>query len=87
MVMEPFILECMNHLLLLLIHGNRCAVLVKIKQPGHKKWARLTTTSQFALQKRTSVKPHIVKPQDHKYIPMSNHDLLEWCRYLNIPTN
>lgn len=28
---------------------------------------------------------HTVKPKFHKNIPMSNHDLLECCRYLNIP--
>ena len=28
---------------------------------------------------------HTVKPKFHKNIPMSHHDLLEWCRYLNIP--
>ena len=26
-----------------------------------------------------------VRPKFHKNIPMSNHDLLDWCRYLNIP--
>ena len=30
-------------------------------------------------------KNHTVKPKFHKNIPMINHDLLEWCRYLNIP--
>ena len=25
------------------------------------------------------------KPKFHKNIPMSNHDLIKWCRYLNIP--
>ena len=31
------------------------------------------------------VKNHTVKPKFHKNIPMSNHDVLEWCRYFNIP--
>ena len=57
--MEPLLLECMNHLLLLLEHGNRCVAVV---------------------QKNNSVKPKF-----HKNIPMGNHDLLEWCSYLNIP--
>jgi len=28
-----------------------------------------------------------VKPKFHKDIPLSNHDLIKWCRYLNIPIN
>ena len=41
--------------------------------------------AQFTLQKYTSLRNHSVKPKFHKNIAMSNHDLLEWCRYLNIP--
>ena len=28
-----------------------------------------------------------MKPKFHEDIPMSNHDLIRWCRYLNIPIN
>ena len=28
-----------------------------------------------------------MKPKFHKNIPMSNHDLIKWCKYLNIPIN
>ena len=28
-----------------------------------------------------------MKPKFHEDIPMSNHDLIKWCRYLNIPIN
>jgi len=28
-----------------------------------------------------------VKPKFHEDIPMSNHDLIKWCRYLNILIN
>ena len=40
-----------------------------------------------SIQKRTSLKHSIVKPKFHKNIPMSNYDLLKWCKYLNIPIN
>ena len=40
-----------------------------------------------SIQKRTSLKHSIVKPKFHKKIPMSNFDLLDWCKYLNIPIN
>ena len=38
-----------------------------------------------SIQKRPSLKHSIVKPKFHKNIPMSNYDLLKWCKYLNIP--
>ena len=28
-----------------------------------------------------------MKPKFHEDIPISNHDLIKWCRYLNIPIN
>ena len=40
-----------------------------------------------SIQKRTSLKHSIIKPKFHKKIPMSNYDLLDWCKYLNIPIN
>lgn len=53
---------------------------------GQKKgnWPRSATWSQFTVQKHSSPGSHTVKPRFHKNIPMSNHDLLGWCRYLNI---
>ena len=38
-------------------------------------------------KKRPSLKHSIVKPKFNKHIPMSNFDLLDWCKYLNIPIN
>ena len=32
-----------------------------------------------------SIKPSVVKPSFHKNIPLSNYDLIDWCKYLNIP--
>ena len=53
--------------------------------PNIKKGERSAARSQFTLQKRTSVKSHTVKPQFHKNVPVSNHDLLALCKYLKIP--
>ena len=39
------------------------------------------------VQKYTSLKHSIVKPNFNKHIPMSNFDLIKWCQYLNIPIN
>ena len=38
-----------------------------------------------SIQKRPSLKHSILKPKFNKNIPMSNYDLLKWCKYLNIP--
>ena len=40
-----------------------------------------------SIQKRTSLKHSIIKPKFNKHIPMSNFDLIKWCKYLNIPIN
>ena len=53
-----------------------------------KKIGRWTVAGKKqSIQKRTSLKHSIVKPKFHKNIPMSNYDLLKWCKYLNIPIN
>ena len=59
----------------------------KMRRNGRKKkkWQRSTLGAQIPIQKYTSLRNHTVKPKFHTNIPISNHDLLEWCRYLNIP--
>ena len=37
------------------------------------------------IQRHSSSEHFIVKPKFHKKIPLTNHDLIEWCKYLNIP--
>ena len=49
--------------------------------------SRTIAGKKQSIQKRTSLKHSIVKPKFHKKIPMSNYDLLDWCKYLNIPIN
>ena len=55
----------------------------KSKNVGGRNIAR----QKQSIQKRPSLKHSIVKPKFHKKIPMSNYDLLDWCKYLNIPIN
>ena len=58
----------------------------KKKNPKNKKVRSRTITRQKqSIQKRPSLKHSIVKPTFHKNIPISNYDLLKWCKYLNIP--
>ena len=42
---------------------------------------------KFTLQKHPSIEYSAVKPSFHKNIPLSNHDLIKWCKYLDIPIN
>ena len=55
----------------------------KSKKVGRRNIAR----QKQSIQKHPSLKHSIVKPKFHKNIPMSNYDLLKWCKYLNIPIN
>ena len=59
------------------------------KGGGKKKKVRSRTIAgkKQSIQKRPSLKHSIVKPKFNKHIPMSNFDLLDWCKYLNIPIN
>lgn len=50
-----------------------------------KKRSRSDFGSQQPIKKHSSTRSNILK--FHKNIPMSNHDLLEWCKYLKIPIN
>ena len=40
-----------------------------------------------SIQSNSASRSNTVKPKFHEDIPMSNHDLIKWCRYLNIPIN
>ena len=40
-----------------------------------------------SIQQHPNPRSIAVKPKFHKNIPMSNHDLIKWCKYLNIPIN
>ena len=55
------------------------------KKKSSKKGRRSPPWQKFTLQKHPTVKHSIVKPRFHKNIPLSNYDLIDWCKYLNIP--
>ena len=55
--------------------------------PKKKVRSRTIARQKQSIQKRPSLKHSIVKPTFHKNIPISNYDLLKWCKYLNIPIN
>ena len=57
------------------------------KKKSKKVRSRTIAGKKQCIQKRPSLKHSIVKPKFNKHIPMSNFDLLDWCKYLNIPIN
>ena len=59
----------------------------KSSQKNKKVRSRTIARQKQSIQKRPSLKHSIVKPTFHKNIPISNYDLLKWCKYLNIPIN
>ena len=52
-----------------------------------EKRKRSTVRTKKPIQSNSTSRGNTVKPKFHKDIPMSNHDLIKWCRYLNIPIN
>ena len=59
----------------------------KKKKKSSQKGRRSTIRKELTLQKRPTVKHSVVKPKFHKNVPLSNYDLIKWCKYLNIPIN
>ena len=50
-----------------------------------EKGGRSTIRQKLPIQWNSTSRGNTVKPKFHKDIPLSNHDLIKWCRYLNIP--
>ena len=59
----------------------------KKKKKLDQKRKGTTIGKKQSIQWHTHFGGNIVKPKFHKNIPMSNHDLIKWCKYLNIPIN
>jgi len=57
----------------------------KLSRKGSKKGSRNIARKRFTVQERPSLEYLIAKPKFHDNIPLSNYDLLEWCKYLKIP--
>ena len=60
---------------------------IPYKKKKKKKGRGSSTREKFTIQKRPTVKHCVVKPKFHKNVPLSNYDLIKWCKYLNIPIN
>ena len=62
-----------------------------IKKKGNQKKAnkrkRSVVRPKQSIQSNSASWSNTVKPKFHEDIPISNHDLIKWCRYLNIPIN
>ena len=57
---------------------------------AHKKKGKGKTSiirRKQPIQSNSTYRGNTVKPKFHKDIPLSNNDLIEWCKYLNIPIN
>ena len=60
----------------------------KKKNLGQKKIRKRTAVREkLAFSKHSNHRRHIVKPKFYKNTPLSNHDLIKWCKYLNTPIN
>ena len=57
----------------------------KKQKKSSEKRKRSTIRQELTIQKRPSSEHSVVKPKFHQNIPLSNHDLIDWCKYLNIP--
>ena len=55
------------------------------KKKISKKGRRSTIRQELTVQKSPSSKHFVVKPKFHNNVPLSNYDLIKWCKYLNIP--
>ena len=67
--------------------GNQVGMGTKKKAHKKKEGKRSTIRTKQPVQFNPTRRGDIVKPKFKKDIPMSNHDLMRWCRYLNIPIN
>ena len=61
----------------------------KTKTKSKKKSSRKRpyTRTKFTSIRNSVAGSNILKPKFHNNIPMSNYDLIDWCKYLNIPIN
>ena len=55
------------------------------KKKAQKKRQRVAIRSKKPLHKYSNFRRNTLKPKFYKNIPLSNHDLMKWCKYLNIP--
>ena len=66
---------------------NKQAGMGKKKCDKKKEGKRSAIRPKQSIKFNPTIRSNILKPKFHEEIPMSNHDLIKWCRYLNIPIN
>ena len=59
----------------------------KKKKIFKEKGNRVTIREKQSIQQHPNPRSIAVKPKFYKNTPLSNHDLIKWCKYLNIPIN
>ena len=59
----------------------------KKKRSSKKKGTGLLLGKKQSIQQHPNPRSIAVKPKFYKNTPLSNHDLMKWCKYLNIPIN
>ena len=59
----------------------------KKKKNLDQKGNRVTIRKKQSIQQHPNPRSIAVKPKFYKNTPLSNHDLIKWCKYLNIPIN
>ena len=69
---------------LFLAHGTTKSVWGKKSQPKKEKRKRSAVRTKQPIQSNSAYRGNTVNPKFHEEIPLSNHDLIEWC---NIPIN
>ena len=67
--------------------GNQVGMGKKNPTKKKEKRKRSTVRTKQPIQSNSTSRSNTVKPKFHKDIPMSNHDLIKWCKYLKIPIN
>ena len=66
---------------------NQVGMGKKKKIVQKKEGKRSSVRPKQSIQQHSAFRSNTRKPKFHEDIPMSNHDLIKWCRYLNIPIN
>ena len=65
--------------------GRTIQLVWEFKKKSSQKGRRSAIRKELTVQKSPSSKHFVVKPKFHNNVPLSNYDLIKWCKYLNIP--
>ena len=56
-----------------------------VKKKKSNKRQRVAIRFKKPIQQYSNFRSNTLKPKFHKNIPLSNHNLLTWCKYLHLP--